>query len=201
MPKRYDRAYFDRWYRHPRWRIAHRAGLDRRVRMVVAMAEHLLERPLRSVLDIGCGEGAWQPVLRRLRPKLRYQGLDPSPYVVERFGRRRNIRLGGFAQLRASEWRSPFDLVVCADVLHYLPPGQIDRGLPQLRELVGGIAYVSVFTTADDPIGDLAGWRARPPVWYRARLRRHGLIGVGMQCYVPIELEARAAALELCAGS
>ena len=65
MTKTYDRAYFDRWYRHGG--IGHAARLARKVALAVATAEYHLERPIRSVLDIGCGEGAWRAPLRSLR--------------------------------------------------------------------------------------------------------------------------------------
>jgi hypothetical protein len=56
--KLYDRAYFDRWYRDPRTRIHVRAAVERKVALAVATTEYLLQRPLRSVLDVGCGENA-----------------------------------------------------------------------------------------------------------------------------------------------
>lgn len=198
--KRYDRAYFQRWYRDPRSRVGSRAALQRRVRMVVAIAEHVLERPLRSVLDVGCGEGAWQPVLRRLQPRAGYLGLDPSPYVLRRFGARRNIRPGRLSDLAGARPSGPFDLVLCTDVLHYVGAVELRRGLAQLRELVGGIAYLSVLTTADAPRGDLRGWLRRTPTWYRAVFERQRLAPVGMQCYVPSESAWRAASLELARG-
>src|SRR5690606_26687004 len=57
MDKTYDQAYFDRWYRDGG--IGGRQRLARKVALAVATAEYHLERPLKSVLDIGCGEGAW----------------------------------------------------------------------------------------------------------------------------------------------
>ena len=47
----------------------------------------------KTVLDIGAGEGRWRAELRRMRPAIRYVGVDPSEYVVARHGQRRNIRL------------------------------------------------------------------------------------------------------------
>src|SRR5690606_27892886 len=51
--KRYDREYFDRWYR--RAGIGQPSEVAREARYVLATAEHLLDRPARSVLDVGCG--------------------------------------------------------------------------------------------------------------------------------------------------
>ena len=73
MSKLYDRAYFDRWYRNGE--IGGNARLARKVALAVATAEYHLERPLRSVLDIGCGEGAWRAPLLKLRPKVQYLSL------------------------------------------------------------------------------------------------------------------------------
>ena len=64
----YDRAYFDKWYRNPRYRVKTPAELARQAALVVHAAEWVLQRKLRTVLDVGCGEGNWYPVLRKLRP-------------------------------------------------------------------------------------------------------------------------------------
>jgi SAM-dependent methyltransferase len=195
--KRYDAAYFDRWYRDPHSRVVSRADRTRKVRMVVAIAEHVLERPLRSVLDVGCGEGAWRPILLRLRPRLRYVGLDPSPYAVSRFGRSRNIRLGGLANLDEQRFRGRFDLLVCSDVLHYLPAADLDRGLRHARALVGGVAYLETFTSSDGFVGDRRDFRARGPAFYRNLFQRVGFVPCGMQCYVPRDVAADIPALEI----
>lgn len=58
--KFYDRAYYEKWYHDPARRVITQAAVARKVRLVTGIAEALLERPLRSVLDVGCGEGAWR---------------------------------------------------------------------------------------------------------------------------------------------
>jgi SAM-dependent methyltransferase len=69
--------------------------------MAVSIAEFLINRPIRSVLDVGCGEAPWFPILRRMRPDARYVGIDSSEYVVERYGATRNIRFGTLAYIEA----------------------------------------------------------------------------------------------------
>jgi SAM-dependent methyltransferase len=91
VPKTYDRAYFDKWYRHPDHAVGSPAELRRKVTMAVTQAEYYLGRSIRSVLDVGCGEGVWRAPLRSLRPGIHYQGLDASEYAVARYGRSRNI--------------------------------------------------------------------------------------------------------------
>jgi len=184
VAKRYDRAYFDRWYRHPRHRVRTRAELTRTVQMVVGIAEWVLGRPLRSVVDVGCGEAPWQPILQRLRPGSRYAGIDPSPYAAARFGRRRNVRLGRFDELDALGLDGPFDLVVCSDVLHYLTMTELRRGLPMLADLTGGVAYVQAFTRSDEIEGDLTGFHRRGAAVYRRLLQGVGLCPLGAGCWV-----------------
>src|SRR5688572_33327838 len=101
MTKHYDQNYFDTWYRQRG--IGDSARLARKVAMAVATAEYHLERPLRTVLDIGCGEGVWRAPLLKLRPRVSYLGFDSSQYAIERYGPRRNLhyaRFGDFEHLR-----------------------------------------------------------------------------------------------------
>src|SRR5689334_9102190 len=98
--KRYDRAYFDKWYRDARHAVVHGDVLARRVQLAVAAAEYLLERPVGSVLDVGCGEGRWRAPLLRARPRVRYVGVEPSPYAVARYGREREIVQARLAELK-----------------------------------------------------------------------------------------------------
>ena len=195
-PKPYDQAYFDRWYRDQARRIRTPADLARKVACILSVADYLCGAPVRSVLDVGCGEGAWAPVLRRLRPRLRYVGVDASEYAVHRFGRTRNILQGEIGALDQLELEGPFDLVVCADTLQYVPTQALDRGLYQLRGLMGGVAFLEAFTTDDEMTGDLSDWHHRSRDWYRRRFARVGLVPVGLHCYVGHELEDRLTALE-----
>ena len=182
MTKAYDRAYFDRWYRG-RGRVIDPADVHRAARHALAAAEFVLGRDVRSVLDVGCGEGAWRAMLRRSRPGLRYTGIDPSAYAVARYGRRRGIRRGTFAGLDDAVPRTPADLVVCADVLHYLDDTEVRRGLPALVARIRGVAWIQVFALEDAFDGDTAGWRARPTAWYVRAFRRAGLVGLGLNCW------------------
>jgi len=196
--KVYDEAYFDRWYRNPRHRVSTDDQVARRVRMVVAAAEYALGRPLRSALDVGCGEAPWRAHLRRARPRLAYLGVDSSEYVVRRYGRRRNIRLGTFGELGTlSSLRRRFDLVVCSDVMQYVPTAELRRGLAALRGLLVGVAYFDVFSTADDVSGDKRGWHDRSPRLYRQLFAEAGLRPVGLHLYLTKKLAADRAALEM----
>jgi len=196
MTKHYDKAYFDTWYRQRG--IGDPKRLARKVALAVATAEYHLEHPVRTVLDIGCGEGAWRAPLLKLRPKLQYLGFDGSEYAIARYGRRRNLhlaRFGDFALLRPCP---PVDLLVCSDVLHYLDARELDRGLPGLAELCGGVAFLETFTREDRAVGDEHEFQQRPASFYRRRFGALGFEQLGSHCWLSPALQGQATALETC---
>ena len=194
-PKAYNQRYFERWYRG-RGAVATPAELSRRVRLALAAAEFVLERPVRSVLDVGCGEGRWRAPLVRARKGLRYVGVDGSDWAVRRWGRVRGIRKGSFGEVGALGLRGPFDLVVCADVVHYVPTPELRRGLAALAELTGGLLWLEAFTTDDDFEGDKDRWQPRSAADYAGLLKRAGFAPCGLNGWVTAERAARLTALE-----
>ncbi len=198
--KVYDARYFSRWYRKGR-SVSPAEAVGRRARLAVAAAEYVLERRVRSVLDVGCGEGPWRAPLRRLRSGLTYVGVDPSEYVVRRFGRRRGIRRGSFGELGSLGLRRSFDLVVCADFLQYVSSGELKRGLSALRRLARGIVYADPFTSDDDFEGDLEGWQHRTPAAYRRAFGAAGFVQCGLNCWAAKAVRDNLNALEMCHGS
>ena len=200
LAKTYDKAYFDKWYRHPVHRVKSPAELQRQVLSVVHCAEWVLGRPIRSVLDVGCGEGNWQPVLRRLRPRVYYDGVDASAYAVARFGRRRNLQLGSIDELETLPLRASYDLVVCCGMLNYLTPAVLRRGLAQVAVRTGGVAYLEIFTSADAFEGDTSWPAPKSPSWYRRVFADVGLRSIGMHGYVREADAGRVSALERIDG-
>ncbi|HEX7338580.1 MAG TPA: class I SAM-dependent methyltransferase [Rhodanobacteraceae bacterium] len=197
MQKTYDRAYFDKWYRDPEHAVASPAEVRRKVALAVSMAEYYLGRPVRNVLDVGCGEAHWRAPLLKLRPKAAYRGLDASPYVVERFGRTRNIGLVRFAALEYLRFDEPFDLILCTNVLHYLDAREIRRGLAGFDELLAGVAFIEVFTASDATEGDDVDYTEREASWYRRQFRQAGLTAIGSHGYVGRALAPQLLALEI----
>jgi len=193
--KDYDRRYFDRWYRGRN--LQDKAALGRKIALAVAMAEHYLGRPIRSVLDVGCGEAAWRAPLLKLRPKLHYQGVDSSEYAVATFGRRRNIAFASFGQLGELRFGAPVDLLVCSDVLHYVPTPELRRGLSGFSELCGGVAFIEAFAAEDDIEGDLKGFFRRRASSYRKMIGDAGFVACGSQAWLSPTLAGDASALEV----
>jgi SAM-dependent methyltransferase len=195
--KSYDEAYFTKWYHDPRTRVHTPDSVRRKVRMVVGVTEYFLGRKLRSVLDIGAGEGVWRREIRRMRPDVRYLGVDPSEWVVARHGRRRNIRLGSFEELASLQLGRGHDLVVCADMLQYVPDAALKRGIRHIVSLLGGVAFLEAYTTGDDMEGDLDGWHPRSKSRYRRIFSDAGLVACGLHCYLHREAALKAVELEL----
>lgn len=193
--KTYDKAYFERWYHNRRTRVNSKAEVRRKVTLAVTTAEYFLRRTIRTVLDIGCGEGAWREHLRALRPRITYSGLDSSDYVVERFGATRNIRKATFGELPHLGLLS-YDLVICADVLHYVPNTEVRPGIAEIARVCEGLAYIEVLTSEDDVVGDLDAFQFRPAAWYRKAFERVGMNQVGPYCWLSPALQDQAAELE-----
>jgi len=192
--KTYDAAWFERWYRQSP--LGDPVRIARKVHLAVVMAEYYLERPIRSVLDIGCGEGVWRAPLLKLRPKLDYLGLDSSHYAVQRYARTRNVHWAKFGDLQVLRPCAPVDLLICADVLHYVPSRELRQGLVGLAELCGGLAFLETFCREDAFDGDREGVHLRPASWYRRNFREVGLVSVGSHCWLGPALSDACVALE-----
>jgi len=192
--KTYDAAWFEHWYR--RSGLGDRRRIARKVHLAVAMAEYYLERPIHTVLDVGCGEGAWRAPLLKLRPKLNYLGLDSSHYAVQRYGQLRNLHWAKFGDLQYLRPCAPVDLLICADVLHYVPSRELRRGLMGLAQLCGGLAFLETFCSEDAFDGDQEGLHLRPGRWYRRNFRQVGLTAVGSHCWLGPALGNASVALE-----
>ena len=194
--KRYDRAYFDRWYRDPRRRVKTPSDIARGAGLVVGAAEYLLGRPVRTVLDVGCGEGGWRQALLRLRPRIRYTGVDPSEYVVQRYGKRRNILQGSFGELDTLGLHAGYDVIICADFLNYVSTPELVRGLRHVSDLLGGIAYLQIHSEEDMVEGDRRGWHDRSAARYRRLVADADLTPCGLHCYAAASLAPVLGALE-----
>lgn len=147
------------------------------------------------VLDIGCGEGAWLPHLRALRPRVAYTGLDSSNYAIQRFGKERNIRKASFGDLPKLKL-GVYDLVVCSDVLHYVPEDEIRAGIRTVADATDGVAFLEVLTREDEVMGDLEAFFRRPASWYRKLFQGAGMTFVAPYAWLSPAFKDSVAELE-----
>lgn len=166
----FDAGFYQRYYMDPRTRVASRADAARLGRFICAYTEYL-GFAVQQVLDAGCGLGHLKAPVREYFPRARYVGLESSDYLCRKCGWVR----GSIADYRPA---APFDLVLCHDVLQYLPEGEAARALSNLARLCRGALYFSVLTAEDwrrnaDRARTDSGMRLRPAAWYKTRLARH----------------------------
>jgi SAM-dependent methyltransferase len=165
----FDREYYRRFYLDPGTAVTSRAEMRARADLIAGCIGYL-GLPVHRILDAGCGLGLLRaPLLRRLRDA-EYLGLECSVYLCRRYGWRR----GSIATLRT---RERFDLVICYDVLQYLPAAQARRAIANLGRLCRGALYFGALTREDwqhncdqrrtHRVPDL-----RSGAWYRRELSR-----------------------------
>lgn len=176
---RFDKAYYDRYYRNPDTRATTPAAARRQAGFIAAYLRYLQLRPKR-ILDAGCGTGLLLRALSREFPRASLQGLEVSEYLCRRYGWTRD----SVATFRST---TPFDLVVCNDVLAYLDDRTCSAALNNLISLTKTALYIGVLTAEDLALCDLQrtdpDQAARPAAWYRRRLNT-ALINVGGGLYL-----------------
>ena len=166
----FDRDYYERFYYNPRTAVTTRREMQARAHLIAAFAEHT-GLPVRRILDAGCGTGMLRtPLLRRL-PRAQYTGLETSEYLCERYG---------WEQCEIQDYQSstPFDLVICYDVLQYLDSRTAGSTLAKFAQLCRGILYFSALTKLDwefncDTDRTDSKVHLRSGGWYRKHLRQN----------------------------
>lgn len=166
---RFDEAFFERYYGDPDTRVADQGDADRIAGLIGGWVNYM-ELPVRRILDAGCGIGLLRDPLLRHFPQAQYDGLEFSAFLCGRYG----WTPGSIADHVAP---TPYDLVVCHDVLQYLDDRAAARAIANLGRLCRGALYLSVLTerdwrhAADQSRTDDSVHR-RSGEWYRRRLKR-----------------------------
>ena len=165
----FDRAYYQRFYFNPRTAVTSRAEMSARARLIAGCLSYV-GLPVSRILDAGCGVGLLRAPLKRALRRADYVGLECSAYLCQRYG-----WLPGSIETYRS--RERFDLVICYDVLQYLPAIQARRAIANLARVCRGALYFGALTLED--------WREncdqrrthripglRRGAWYRRELSR-----------------------------
>lgn len=167
----FDRAYYARFYENPKTRVTDSGQVERLAGFVASYLQYL-GVGVRRVLDLGCGMGLWREPLARAFPEARYQGVELSTYLCERFG----WTQGSVVDFAAKQ---PFDLVVCQGVLPYLGAAEARRAIANLATLCRGALYLEAVTTDDFRAGVIdrgrtdAGMQLRSRAFYLRALAPH----------------------------
>ncbi len=169
-PAAFGRDYYRRYYYDTRTAVASRAEMRARARLIAAVVAHS-GLPVRRILDAGCGTGLLRTQLLRLLPRTHYVALDSSDYLCRRYGWLKQ-------PIEEYRTRAPFELVICYDVLQYLPAAAAERALANFSRLCCGLLYFTALTRYDyqhncDQRRTDAQVHLRSGRWYRARLQRH----------------------------
>lgn len=166
----FDKDYYDRFYGVRRPRKEDREEMALLGDFVCAYLRYLGES-VQTVLDIGCGLGLWREAISRHFPKARYHGVEVSRYLCRTYG----WTYGSVADFRG---RPPSDLVICKDVLQYLPSAEATAAIDNLVRLSRYALYFGVLTKEDweencDQAQTNGEVYQRSAVWYRRRLMKH----------------------------
>lgn len=181
---RFDRAYYDRFYRNPETRAASEHDAKIEAQFVAAYLRHL-DVEVERIVDVGCGLGRMLNALAGLFPGTVVHGVDPSDYVCRRYGWER-AALPDFAPQR------PFDLVVCQDVLAYLDDSEAAAAIVTLGRIARRALYFGALAAEDlalcNPARTDTDVYLRPASWYRRRLaRRFEAVGGGLWLKKPVD--------------
>jgi SAM-dependent methyltransferase len=166
---RFGPEYYRRYYFDPRTAVVTRAETLARARLIAALSAHA-GVTVRRILEAGCGTGALRAALMPLLPRARYVALESSEYLCRRYG-------WTFGRIEHYRARSPFDLVICYDVLQYLDRRAAAQALGNLARLCRGVLYFSALTRFDythnaDHERTDRDVHLRSANWYRTRLAR-----------------------------
>ena len=169
MTARFDKRYYDRYYRSARTRVASERDVAVLGAFVCAYLAHL-RIPVRRVLDAGCGLGRWRKVIAAHLPRASYHGIEVSEYLCRELG-------WTHASIADYRPRGRFDLVVCQGVLQYLSQREAQAAIANLGRICRGALYLEVLTAEDwrescDRRATDGRVNLRPARWYRRQLAR-----------------------------
>ncbi len=191
----FDEDYYARYYYDPRTAVAGAAEMRARAQVIAAAARYA-DLPVRHILEAGAGTGLLRRALRRLMPQAEYTSLEASEYLCRRYG-------WEHGRIESYRSRTPFDLVICYDVLQYLDDRAATGALRNFAQLCRGMLYFSALTVYDlkhnaDTARTDPDVHLRSADWYRRRLTgsfRAAGLGLWVRRGAPLtlwELEAEA---------
>jgi SAM-dependent methyltransferase len=176
----FDAQYYERFYENPATRAATVHDATRQARFIAAYLR-FLELPVTRIVDLGCGLGRLLRALGRQFPGARAVGVETSEFLCQKYGWVRSP----VAEFRDS---TPFDLVVCNDVVQYLDAHEATRAIANMARHCRGALVFGALTSEDwrdncDRVRTDSEVHLRSTAWYRRRLARN-FVNVGGGVYL-----------------
>jgi 2-polyprenyl-3-methyl-5-hydroxy-6-metoxy-1,4-benzoquinol methylase len=133
----------------------------------LALAFAAAERCQPSLLDYGCGKGAFIDEMRALGAFAGIAGHDPA---VDHFAARPDRR---------------YDIVTCLDVLDQVEDAYVDAVIEDVAQLTGATAGFGIITRQTAAKAHLKPWSAL--LWHQLIQRRMRVIGTTIRTAAPLE--------------
>ena len=110
--RRFDEAYYHRFYENPKTRI-YGAKEHANLAQYVFSFARWNDIPVQSVLDIGAGIGLWKNWIAKNTKEVEYTGTEVSQVMCKKHG---------YQHRDIARWRDrrKYDLIICQGVLQYL---------------------------------------------------------------------------------
>jgi SAM-dependent methyltransferase len=184
LPKsHFNAAYYKRYYESAATAVVGAQLQQNEVRFVIAFCRYI-ELEVKRFADVGAGTGWWaREFAKQYGTSPVIETFDASLDACEIYGHK-NVSIQQLAGAAS-------DLVVCRDVLRYVPETLIDRAIARLAKKCRGVMYLHVITSddeIDEDASDMAGV-FRTTAFYRRRLKEAGFRDCGMGLFVSARLK------------
>jgi predicted TPR repeat methyltransferase len=194
--RRFDEAYYHRFYEDPKTRVTSAEEHDALAQFVFAFARYN-KVEIKSVLDIGAGTGLWKRWVEKNAKGVAYTGTEVSQAMIKKHG---------YVHRDIARWRDRkrHDLIVCQGVLQYLPDPDVAPAVANIAAMSRGLVYIEITTRADlrervDTIRTDSDIFVRNGSYYRGILSKQ-LVNIGCGLWWPKDREPPFFELEM-AGS
>jgi SAM-dependent methyltransferase len=139
--RRFDEAYYHRFYENPKTRIYGPKEHSHLAQYVFSFAS-LNEIELGSVLDIGAGVGLWKHWIEKNAKEVEYTGIEVSQTMCKKHD---------YQHRDIARWRDrrKYDLIICQGVLQYLSDPDVAPAVANIAAMAGGLVYFEVLTRGD----------------------------------------------------
>jgi Methyltransferase domain len=195
--RRFDEAYYHRFYESPKTRVY---SSDEHAALAQFVLSFLRWNrvEVKTVLDIGAGVAPWKYWIEKHHPDVAYTGTEVSQAMCKKH----ELLHRDIARWRD---RKKHDLVVCQGVLQYLPDPDVAPAVANIAAMAKGAVYIEVTTRSDlqticDKTRTDVDIFVRNGSYYRGILSKH-FVNVGAGIWWTKERPLPFYELELCGGA